>query len=65
MLATDVVYYLDSNPLPPGWPSRTRPYRGEWLPPPPAFNGAIVGTIEVISEHRAEAHGAKKETVET
>jgi hypothetical protein len=37
-----------------------------WIPAEEleAFNGAIVGTIEVISEHRAETHGAKKQTVE-
>ncbi|MDC3985925.1 ADP-ribosylation/crystallin J1 [Polyangium jinanense] len=37
-----------------------------WIPAEEleAFNDAIVGAIEVISEHRAEAHGPKKETVE-
>ncbi|UQA57100.1 hypothetical protein [Polyangium aurulentum] len=37
-----------------------------WIPAEEleAFNDAIAGTIEVISEHRAEAYGAKKETAE-
>jgi hypothetical protein len=35
-----------------------------WIPAEEleAFNNAIVGTIEVISEHRAEGHGTKTET---
>jgi len=35
-----------------------------WIPAEEleTLNDAIVGMIEVISEHRAEAHGTKKET---